>query len=302
MDLKYDFYLKNEVKPLASIALHEITNLEKVSGVLPLKKPDTYALYFVIKGKGTYTLAGNKFQVREGSIFAIYPGTEIKCRSDTKDPWSLITISFDGADARLLLIAGGFQPKTPVRHLERTIAEQAVLICAALSRFSVQTIFGSIQATAFMYTLMALLAKSASWDHTDIPPGWAGALHFQKAVKYIAENYSKPITVKDISAFVGVTYNRLYRIFMEQNLMPPQQYLTEFRIRQGCNLLKNRTYSIKEIAYAVGIEDPLYFSKVFKQFVGQSPTAYLKTVMKDEEHSLPKKGKQKKVKKRKNVI
>jgi two-component system response regulator YesN len=53
----------------------------------------------------------------------------------------------------------------------------------------------------------------------------------------------------------------------------------EYRIREARNLLEKRGGSIKEIANAVGIEDPLYFSKVFKQMCGRTPTEYMKNLI-----------------------
>jgi len=286
MGLIHHFFFRNEVRPLSSISLHEITSFECNSGgVLELEDTGAYAMFLVSKGKGIYSVSETEYHVKEGDIFALYPGTEPLCISDEENPWSLITLSFDGVDARLLLNAAGFQPKTPVRHLEGTIAEQVVNICAAISRFTSQSIFGTVQNTAFLYSLMALLAKTASWAQADIPPGWTGVIHFQKAIKYVNEYYYRPITVNDIASHVGLSYNRLYRIFMEQNFIPPQQYLTEVRIQEGRRLLERRAGSVKEISHAVGIEDPLYFSKLFKQIIGQSPANYMKSIIKNEKLS-----------------
>jgi len=289
METRYHFYFKNEVRPLTSITLHKIASFECSPGdVLPQVKADSFALYLVSKGRGIYTVMETEYKVIEGCLFAMYPGTEIKCQSDTEEPWSLITVNFSGADARLLLSAAGFQPKAPLRFLDKKTAELVVNIYAAMSSFSRQSIYGTVQNTAFLYTLIATLAKSSSWVHADTPPGWTGVIHFQKAIKYISENFYKPITVNDIASHVGLTYNRLYRIFLEQNFVPPQQYLTEFRIREGCSLLEKRAGSIKEIAYAVGIEDPLYFSKLFKQHIGLSPTNYMKKIIKKEKGGIRK--------------
>jgi len=281
MEPNFNFYFWNETKPLASITLREIASYDcPCDYVVPLEDTGAYALFLVSKGKGTYTVSENEYRVKEGDMFALYPGTDIICRSDVKNPWSLITVSFNGVDARLLLNAAGFQPKSPVRHLKKAAAEHIVKILAAISKFANQSIFGTIQNTAFLYTLMAALTKSASWVQADIPPGWTGVIHFEKAVKFINEYYYRPITVNDIASHVGLSYNRLYRIFKEQNFMPPQQYLTEVRIQEGRRLLERRAGSIKEISHSVGIEDPLYFSKLFKQIIGQSPANYMKSIIK----------------------
>jgi len=124
--------------------------------------------------------------------------------------------------------------------------------------------------------MMSTLVKTNTWAQSEMPPGWTGVVHFHKAVSYISENYSKPITVADIADHVNLSRSRLYRVFMQQIFISPQQYLTEYRVREGRNLLEKRGGSVKEIALAVGIDDPLYFSRVFKQICGKSPTEYVR--------------------------
>ena len=281
MEPKFKYYYKNEFRPLASLSLHEVAGFDCPSGyILPLKKPDAYALYYVMEGKGTYTLSGTDFPVAENDIFVLYPDTVIKCRADKNDPWVLRAASFDGADARLLLNAARFDPKAPVRNLEEKTADQIVQLMAALYTYRGQDIYGTTQSTAILYALMSLLVKTASWDQTAMPPGWTGAIHFQKALNYIAENYSHPITVNEIAAHVNLSRSRLYRIFLQQIFISPQQYLIEYRMREARTLLENRSGSIKEIALAVGIEDPFRFSKQFKQVCGKTPSEYMKYLIK----------------------
>jgi AraC-like DNA-binding protein len=277
MEPKYKFYYKNEFRPLASLSLHEVAGFDCPPGyVLPLDKPDAYALYFVMEGRGIYTISGTEFHAEENDIFAMYPDIEIECRADKKEPWTLRAVSFDGADSRLLLNAARFDPKDPLRHLDEPIAEQVIQMIAAIYTYRGQDIYGTTQSTAMLYALMSLLVKTATWDQSAMPPGWTGAVHFQKALSFIAENYSQPITVNDIAEHVNLSRSRLYRIFIQQIFISPKQYLAEYRIREARNLLEKRSGSIKEIAHAVGIEDPFYFSTLFKQLTGKTPTQYMK--------------------------
>jgi len=252
MELEYRYYYKNEFKPLSSLSLNEVAGMDCPSGyVLPLKHCDTYALYYVMEGKGNYTLGDTDYHVEQNDIFAMYPDTVVKCRADKNDPWRLCAASFDGVDARLLLNAARFDPKEPVRHLEEEVGLQVVQLIAGLYTYRGQDIFGTTQSTAILYALMSLLVKTASWDQTAMPPGWTGAVYFHKALDFISENFSKPITVKDIAAHVNLSQSRLYRIFMQQVFIPPKQYLTEHRIREARTLLEKRSGSIKEIAQFV---------------------------------------------------
>ena len=273
----YKYYYKNDFRPLASLSLHEVAGFDCPPGyVLPLKKPDAYGLYYVMEGKGVYTLSGTEFPVGENDLFVIYPDTEIECRADKEDPFTLRAVSFNGVDALLLLNASRFDPKSPVRHMEDDTADNVVRFMAGIYTYRGQDIYGTTQSTSILYAFMSLLVKTASWDQTAMPPGWTGVVHVQKALDFISENYHRPITVKDIAEHVNLDRSRLYRVFLQHVFISPQQYLTEYRIREGRRLLEKRSGSIKEIAQAVGIDDPLYFSKVFKQICGKSPTEYMK--------------------------
>lgn len=54
----------------------------------------------------------------------------------------------------------------------------------------------------------------------------------------------------------------------------PKEYLKLKRIKKAAELISTTTMSIGEIAIIVGIDDPLYFSRVFKQEYGMSPTEW----------------------------
>ena len=294
MELEYHYFFKNHFRPLASLSLHETAYFScPESFVLPIDRVDAYALYLVIEGKGVYTLGNTEFTVKENDMFVMYPNMPIRCVSDKKDPFGLQAVSFDGVDARVLLNAAGFDPKSPVRTLEPYTAEQMTKVMAGIYTFRGQEVFSVAQSTALIYAMLSALVKTASWDQNVMPPGWTGVVHFQKALDFISNNYMKPINVTDIADHVNLSRSRLYRVFMQQIFISPQQYLTEYRVREAISLLEKRKGSIKEIALAVGIEDPLYFSNLFKQVTGRSPKNYMKELIAPVEVEVPKKRRKK---------
>ena len=52
------------------------------------------------------------------------------------------------------------------------------------------------------------------------------------------------------------------------------EYVSRVRIEKAKNLLLNPNLRISEIAYEVGFQSLTHFNRVFRKFVGQSPTAY----------------------------
>ena len=63
----------------------------------------------------------------------------------------------------------------------------------------------------------------------------------------------------------GISRSYLFRAFQAYQKQSPKEYLTEYRIRQACHLLRETGLSVASIAYSVGFEDNLYFSKAFKE-------------------------------------
>ena len=99
----------------------------------------------------------------------------------------------------------------------------------------------------------------------------------EKAESYIETNYSYPITVEEIASYVGISRSHLFRSFQNYMNRSPKEYLTEYRIKQACRLLRETDLSVSAIAYSVGFENNLYFSKAFRKQKGESPSEYRKS-------------------------
>ncbi len=92
------------------------------------------------------------------------------------------------------------------------------------------------------------------------------------AVEYLEHNYQYDITLSDIAAAVSISPGYLAKLFKEYRNQTVMDFLERIRIEQALKLLKETSYSIKEIAGRVGYKDPNYFSKVFKKVTNSSPT------------------------------
>ncbi len=95
-----------------------------------------------------------------------------------------------------------------------------------------------------------------------------------KAVKYISSNYMKKLSVEEISDHLGISSGYLHRIFKNVKGMGVLEFINQHRIYAAISLMENRKLSLKEAALNVGIEDPSYMSRLFKNVVGMSCRKY----------------------------
>lgn len=91
---------------------------------------------------------------------------------------------------------------------------------------------------------------------------------------YIEANYTRNISLEDVSREVNISTYYLSRIFKEAMGKNFIDYLTDLRIEKAKELLSTTSYSMKEICMMSGYSDPNYFSKTFKKNVGVTPTEY----------------------------
>lgn len=98
----------------------------------------------------------------------------------------------------------------------------------------------------------------------------------RKAVKYIKENYDKPINAEVLAKVVNLSPVYFSYLFKKNMGMNMTDYITEYRLEIAKKLLLETEMPICEVASTVGFQDQRYFSKRFKHLLGKTPTEYRK--------------------------
>ena len=96
----------------------------------------------------------------------------------------------------------------------------------------------------------------------------------ERARAYMQENYSREISLDDISKEVNISPYYFSKIFKDESGENFTEYLTNIRINKAKELLANGDLSIKEIGVMSGYSDPNYFSRIFKKQTGVTPSEY----------------------------
>ena len=102
------------------------------------------------------------------------------------------------------------------------------------------------------------------------------AKRLEKAVEFVKKNYRTRITLKEIAGQIGLTPLYFCALFKKVYGVTLFEYIIHLRLGEACNLLKKTDLTISEIGCRVGYQDSLFFSRIFKRYIGIPPKEYKK--------------------------
>lgn len=99
--------------------------------------------------------------------------------------------------------------------------------------------------------------------------------HIVRLVKhYVDEHYLENIVIKDLTRRFGVTSNYLSTLFKQATDCSLKEYIISKKMSKAKELLKETNLQINEVAEGIGYDNEHYFSRIFKQKVGLTPSQY----------------------------
>ena len=114
---------------------------------------------------------------------------------------------------------------------------------------------------------------SGSLEPAEAPPGGTDA-KIKKVMPFFDRNYDKRVSLKDAAALVALSPKYLSRLFKEKVGVGFNDYRLKARVEKAIQLLETTDYSIAEISYKLGYENPESFARLFAKVVGCTPTDY----------------------------
>jgi AraC-like DNA-binding protein len=248
-------------------------------------------LWLILDGHGTVRHHGREFKLGPGQIHLVPPFTAHDCSCSRRldhyhlhfisrlptgiDLFSLLDFEFQlKAPAHALKCFRGLEAIYPDRKLPCfDPAQDAYRRLPALLPQAGPGIAPAdwLEANALLALLLPPFLKTAQ-EHQGIHA--RATRLFQSVQGFIHAHLHEPILLADLARVAGLHPTYFSDHFQELVGVRPLEYLTCRRIERAQYLLLTSKASVKEIAAAVGISDPTYFSRVFARRCQVSPRKY----------------------------
>jgi AraC-like DNA-binding protein len=94
------------------------------------------------------------------------------------------------------------------------------------------------------------------------------------AISYVNNHFQEKITLEEVARHCGMGIFQFSRAFKREHRLTFREFLVRYRIDQARKSLKNPRITVLDSAFVAGFKDPSYFARLFKRYVGVSPSQY----------------------------
>ena len=96
----------------------------------------------------------------------------------------------------------------------------------------------------------------------------------ERVLTFIKAQYREPLTLHELAQCANMSDSHFFSVFKKAMGLSPIAYVNQYRCSLAAELLLQSDKTITEIADLVGVNDPVYFSKLFKKLHQLSPSSY----------------------------
>ena len=192
---------------------------------------------------------------------------------------------------RLDCIVLSFEPTYIHRALEDSRGSENIELMAryALEDPQIERLIRALQAETragaptgrlFGESIVTALAVYLAQRYSSSPPalhGYRGGMprtRLKRVLEYIAAQLHEELSLTALAEIAGMNLYYFSRLFKQSTGLSPHRYVLDQRIRRAQHLLRTSDMTILEASVRTGFADQGHFTKVFRRFVGLSPTEY----------------------------
>ena len=97
---------------------------------------------------------------------------------------------------------------------------------------------------------------------------------------FMREHIDQPLSLETLSQQANLSRYHFSNRYKKLTGYSPIKHFLNMKMEHACHLLDSTDMTVQEIAGAVGYDDSLYFSRLFKKTLGTSPRSYRASIRK----------------------
>ena len=250
-------------------------------GYLKARKPHvssraylpSYLFFIVLSGSGTLNYQGESYSLEERDCVFI-DCTKPYSHNTSDHLWQIAWIHFNGPT----------MPGIYAKYQERgglPIFRPKQSDGAAALYTSLKNIYETANSSDYIRDMkindglakILTLIMAESWQ-PDTQHKNAKKQNIIQIRSYLNEHFTEPISLDALAKMIYINKYYLVKIFKQQFGLTIHQYIQQKRITHAKHLLRFTSRSIESIGAECGMEQPHYFSRIFKKVEGITPSQY----------------------------
>lgn len=235
---------------------------------------DCMEIVYVVSGSQTYYMGGRRYAVRGNQLF-ITPADMLHSTGDSPHgryeiywmrlykeycPGFLQMSNETGKTLHHALFSLKNPVICPMVSLKKSITEAFSLLTSDLE---LERIRGCALLQEFISQVC--ISETITADVSD---------EILQATEYVAEHVFEVITLEELAQAAEMSLSRLKQRFQSELGISPREYINLIKIEKAKELLKDKSKTVTDIAFALSFSSSNYFSLVFRQLTGKSPTDF----------------------------
>lgn len=227
----------------------------------------TFNFSFILNGTGKYITKGKEWEVNAPCVITQWPDVYVEYGPDSY--WEELYLIYPAQSTRYFKkknIINETKPVWPINDFRKvkTYLSEVIEITNDADALGNADRLDMI---AELLVIESLIGEKFSY-------------HDEKEKKireiqaHIESNYTEDYDFDELALDNRMSPSDFRRHWRKYVGTPPARYLVEQRILSACRMLAETSFPVASVADKLGFNDPLYFSRKFKQFTGQSPSHY----------------------------
>lgn len=240
-----------------------------------------HLLWVVETGRGELRTPRGRYRIGPGSCVWFRPGVAFAAKQG-RQSLGMIAVVFSlkdrrGQDLGLATSLPDDVLDDPASGFAQAIAERLLALGGSTLGDGRNTFVGEGRRAAehlLSGLLMELDRHNDSGPAASMPVLTMAQSAVYDLARRIADNPSTAPAPAEQARRIGVTPTHLCRLYRQLFRRTPGGFIVQFRIRHAQRLLIETDQSLAAIAEAVGYQSQAFFSRQFRRFVGQTPSAF----------------------------